>query len=573
MKNALPGSMTYLEDGNLGLVASDDIDNTPLIVGVGKDSAISDISTDAGNTTDGTVSLSGQPIADMDLVIEIVKTGDVGVMSYKYSIDGGKNYSDEITPAESGKAQPLTNNLDITFTDGSKEFTTGDKFFALVEGSIEPNKAILVTRDSYKQVVGKGSDLYRNLTVFFDHKRKSYGSPAKAYIIRPENDIKGRIDPVTYTNITGGGNIIISGNPKRDMELIIEIVLTEGNTTKAQYRYSKDNGSTWANPLPTPESGKKAYIGDGIYVSFTDGGTTSFKLGDMVFVRVKGPTSSNVLTALTSDLKEVNVRDTVKYNMNYGFIAVCGDTALENWKTMSKILDQIEENHSPCWACMPTKDRLVINTVMEHKTAVLNEAKTFFDKRISLVYSRGVMDGMEDEISMVPVYAGSYSVLPVHKDAGEVKQGNLFHVDAIADMDKNRPFMNELSEGRMVICMDYPKRPGYYFAHSHLMSEATSDYKYVRDIRTANKVRRLAYFYTTNLVKSDIPNTKVALFSIASTVKADIKKDMKGMITDLNIEVTSSLEDLLKERLIVLRILVNGTLLIDNFEVSVGHSK
>jgi hypothetical protein len=104
-----------------------------------------------------------------------------------------------------------------------------------------------------------------------------------------------------------------------------------------------------------------------------------------------------------------------------------------------------------------------------------------------------------------------------------------------------------------------------------LLSESTSDYKYIRDIRTANRVARLANYQGTEYIKEDIPAVGGALYAIAEGIKAYIERYMGDEITDLNVEVLSTLLDLQDSGLIRLRILINKRLVIDNLEITVGY--
>lgn len=569
LTTGLPGASTTLEDGNLGTAGPSGIDYIPLICGMAQSGISSTVTANASNTGDGTVAFTGEPDEDADIIIEIITTGVVGTMEYRYSLDGGDTYSDTIASGVSGTADDFTLNTTITFTDGATAFTDGDLWYCTFTGGMIFETPYLVTRESFAEIIRSG-DLYDAVNTFFLTEVSGVGYPSSAYVIRPENDQAGTIGSVVPV-IAGDGVLAVTGTPTKDMDLKVEIVLVGGECETAKYRYSKDGGDTWSDPVVTPASTTSAYIGEGVYLTFTDGTPASFTVGDYWTCTITGAYASEIMKAFTDSLSTVSCRDEVKYLGTFGFISIINQCNLDDLNVLKTILTQIEAEGYPCWAVVSGVERNTsTQTVSQWKTAVINEVKTFFDKRIAFV-SQFVNTNLYTGFSAISILTAKYAVLPVSRDAGRVRDGALTMISSLVDEDDMRPYRTEMSNERLIICLDYPGYDSYYFGHSHLLSESTSDYKYIRDIRTANRVSRLAQFKATEFLKEDIPAVGGALYGVAEEIRAYVERFMGDEITDLNIEVLSSLNDLQDSGLIRIRILINKRLVIDNLEITVGY--
>lgn len=74
--------------------------------------------TRVGSST-GTITVAGAPYDEYDVWIEITKTGTLGAGEFRYTLDGGQNYSSELViPAGATYVVPST-NLTLTFVPGA----------------------------------------------------------------------------------------------------------------------------------------------------------------------------------------------------------------------------------------------------------------------------------------------------------------------------------------------------------------------------------------------------------------------------------------------------------------------
>lgn len=76
----------------------------------------------------GTVGVTGSPNNAYDIVISIVTSGNTNDGTFRYSIDGGNNFSDELTIPLTGKYDISGTGLTLEFTDADAE--AGEESFA-----------------------------------------------------------------------------------------------------------------------------------------------------------------------------------------------------------------------------------------------------------------------------------------------------------------------------------------------------------------------------------------------------------------------------------------------------------
>jgi hypothetical protein len=84
--------------------------------------------THVGSVGDGVMAVTGTPYDKYSVVVEITATGEAGVATFKYSLDGGDTYSPNITvPSGSPGTYAIANTgMTLTFTDGVGAASWGD---------------------------------------------------------------------------------------------------------------------------------------------------------------------------------------------------------------------------------------------------------------------------------------------------------------------------------------------------------------------------------------------------------------------------------------------------------------
>lgn len=82
-------------------------------------------------TSEGTFEVEGTPLNEFEIVVKITGKGNTNEGSFQYSIDGGNNFSDDITIPLSGKYEIKECGVTLTFKDSESEndsFIEGDAF-------------------------------------------------------------------------------------------------------------------------------------------------------------------------------------------------------------------------------------------------------------------------------------------------------------------------------------------------------------------------------------------------------------------------------------------------------------
>ena len=94
----------------------------------GTDGVITTIEPSVGDNS-GSVSVTGKPNNAFDIVVEITGQGVLNTAAFKYSINGGYTYSDELTVPLGGTYEIPDTGITLSFTvEAEKTFKVGDTF-------------------------------------------------------------------------------------------------------------------------------------------------------------------------------------------------------------------------------------------------------------------------------------------------------------------------------------------------------------------------------------------------------------------------------------------------------------
>lgn len=108
--------------------------------------------------------------------------------------------------------------------------------------------------------------------------------------LRVSSSATGTVGDPDTSGFDGTGEMGLTGTPNDDYQLVFQF-LFGGAVGVATFRWSRDAGATWSDPLVTAAT--VALTGTGLTATFTDGGSgTSFIAGDLVRVNTQGPSPS-----------------------------------------------------------------------------------------------------------------------------------------------------------------------------------------------------------------------------------------------------------------------------------------
>lgn len=237
-----------------------------------------------GSST-GTVSVAGTsgssgPHDRYVVIVEITRTGTVGVGAFRYSLDNGTNHSVEINIPGGGTYDIPNTNMTLTFTPGAGAvyFEDGDLF------------AFRTVAPSFST-----SDLSTAMTAIF-------ASPVEWEVL----DLVGAVVPA-LSAVTAAGTtpptVTVSGTPTDYYDVRVEIT-TGGARGTAVFKYSLDGGLTYTTGVTTAAT--NVLTGTGITVAFATGtyatdNVYTFNSGNAAAARtMANALSTHMATALTN---------------------------------------------------------------------------------------------------------------------------------------------------------------------------------------------------------------------------------------------------------------------------------
>lgn len=98
----------------------------------------------------GTFDVNGSPNNAYDIVVEIMDAGECNEGSFRYSLDGGNTFTEEMTIPITGEAELETTGLTAKFTDaeGGDSFKAGDRFTFSTASPTMSNESVISAVES-----------------------------------------------------------------------------------------------------------------------------------------------------------------------------------------------------------------------------------------------------------------------------------------------------------------------------------------------------------------------------------------------------------------------------------------
>ena len=98
----------------------------------------------------GTFEVKGSPNNAYDIVVEVMDAGECNEGSFRYSLDGGNTFTEEMTIPITGEAELATTGLTAKFTDaeGADSFMEGDRFTFSTTSPAMSNEAVISAVES-----------------------------------------------------------------------------------------------------------------------------------------------------------------------------------------------------------------------------------------------------------------------------------------------------------------------------------------------------------------------------------------------------------------------------------------
>lgn len=341
-----------------------------------------------------------------------------------------------------------------------------------------------------KAILISGPLLEAIQTYYLEFSKEKGQVAPKMYIVRPENDVVGSIGEITHVG-TGGATSATSGAPTATRTFIVEI-LKDGAPGTATYRKSSDGGKSWSDEMIAPASGVAINIGSGCSIAFTAAATPadSFKAGDTYTFATAGPTASvnSLVAAINTAKQEYNIRR----------VHVIGETQKSFWVTCGGIADDWEMLYKHFVDFhLEAVSRTTEETVETWAMARINEAKSFYHKRVHVSVLQVYSSTHKKYISLGWIAAAKIAAARVHESPGFVDKFAFLTVTEIRDFaelsnrDTGDAWLDLLDNARYTVATQYEDYPGFYISHVNLFCSAESDYTRLQYLRPADKIRRL----------------------------------------------------------------------------------
>lgn len=101
-------------------------------------------------TGSGTFAVKGSPNNAYDIVVEVMDSGECNEGSFRYSLDGGNTFTEEMTIPITGETELETTGLSVTFMDaeGGDSFKEGDRFSFSTTSPSMSNESVISAVES-----------------------------------------------------------------------------------------------------------------------------------------------------------------------------------------------------------------------------------------------------------------------------------------------------------------------------------------------------------------------------------------------------------------------------------------
>ena len=234
-------------------------------------------------TSTGSCAISGTPVNDYRIAVEIIESGDVGVATFKYSLDAGpddtdeenRNWSSPIMVPSGGTYVVGSTGLTLTFTGGaSTAFTAADVFYfattapAMTLSNL--NDALDAFRVSSYDVdwvhpVGETSAaIAAGVKTKLDGWETTYNRYSFAVLEATD------VDPVGTVTATGTTppDLTVTGLPLESYDVVVTVE-TGGVLGTMTFKYSLDGGLSYSDEITsTAGTGVTSLSGTGMIFTF-----------------------------------------------------------------------------------------------------------------------------------------------------------------------------------------------------------------------------------------------------------------------------------------------------------------
>lgn len=468
--------LEFLIDGTSGL-APGGVDGKALVAGVcsagqvGKGYLI-------GKRTDLTSLLGVGPLVDR--IRDILVTGGQEPVLVAVPVRGqsGGYFSTPVCTGGNGAAPTMTvsgvpqKNADIVIKVVTPGSVSGDGETATVQVSTDGGKTYAEAQPSATSLpIGTGEDATGATVLFAETAKLEEGSVYRF-------SVRTGIGPVFRVGDAASPLLAVSGTPLAGAELVVQIVKA-GTCNEGTFQLSTDGGDNYGKIRTIPFDGSVTLIEIGLTLTFPAGTYTG---GTTYTCRILPPVPSivDVMSALESPLKVHDVE----------FVHVVGPSDSVDWAAAAAKADELWNAHRPTYFKMEARLPYDGEDLNDFTAYLLAERQNMSARFVQVCVQFGEItdaSGSRKIRNWAGLQSGRTMSIPVQRATGRVRDGNVVQGTLPEGWDA---VQSTLEAAGYVTAKKYAGLNGVYWGDSRTLADSTSDFQYEEVLRVVFKAIR-----------------------------------------------------------------------------------
>jgi hypothetical protein len=304
------------------------------------------------------------------------------------------------------------------------------------------------------------------------------------YAIALEGSVAGSLsDVVPASANTGDGTITVSGSPRNEYDVSVEIV-SPGELNEATFRVVIDGAA--GKVITVPDNGQHIIPNTGITLAFSADGTV-FAAGDIFTFSSTAPQATNG-EALTAIDQILNAKLPIEW------IAVAGISSAPLWAALAAKAEGAEAVYQYLFFVAQARYLGSGETTDQWANALAGtERGATVSTRLQICagwIEEADPNGQTDVRGIIGVYCGKLASLDVHEGPDAVKNGSISAATAIMPAGLNDGHIETLKNKGYVTARKIIGLTGIYITSGQMASESGSDYDLVERRRVMDKACR-----------------------------------------------------------------------------------
>lgn len=332
---------------------------------------------------------------------------------------------------------------------------------------------------------------------------------ARVYCLPVSATTAGTVAAVTKSG-DGSGNMTVDGSPSNAFDVIVKIT-AQGGLNTAAFVVSIDGGYSYTDEITVPVTGSYELTGTGLTLKFADAAQadqkpSSFLLNDSYTFKTTAPTMTN------SDVLDA-VAKIAKFNEEFEFVHIVGESALALWQAMSTAQQELANtHHKPAFFVMeataPAESEDLTDWALQMEADRKKIKNT--DIQVSAAWGRLVkLDGTTQIVNLAGVASGLYAKAAVQTSIGKTRPEAGFAIEKTQLLEllpaaMDNAIIELLDVAGYLTFREYDGIDAFYVYHTKMMSPDGSDFRYAEDVRVKNKIIRETRKEGLKLLNDDI---------------------------------------------------------------------